>query len=101
MRPQGEVRVALFTAVQQLASGGGAVNFRQAAAAACVGTSVAEVTLRNMARAGQIAKVGHEKPAGGTHYFALYAMPDDAAVPSPWGGIEALADVMHRFSGET
>lgn len=101
MRPPGEVRTALLGAVEALASGGGAVNFRQAAAYAQVGAAVAQRTLENMARAGVVVKVGHDKPADSTHWHAMYAPLPAADVdddtPQPWGGIERLAAVMKTF----
>lgn len=95
-RPQGEIRQAMAQALQQLGSGGGAANAYQLAERAQVGYGVARETLKNMARAGEAANVGREKPAGGLRWMTLYAVPDDG-LPQPWGGIEALAEVMHTF----
>lgn len=96
MRPAGEVRLALRDAVYALVPECGPVNFRQVAAAANVGAAVAQVTLNNMARAGDVVVAGRHKPEGSTHWHALYE-PPDMDVPEPWGGIERLAQVMQTF----
>lgn len=71
MRPRGEVRQALLDAAVQLQAERGACNWRDLAAAAQVGTELAHTTVRNMARAGDLVRVGHEKRAGGG-WCALY-----------------------------
>lgn len=97
MRPPGEVRLALREALFALAPEHGPMNFRQVAAAANVGASVAQVTLDNMARAGEVVVAGREKPAGSSHWHALYQPPGDEPLPEAWGGIERLAEVMQTF----
>lgn len=97
-RPRGEVRQALAAAVGRLHGECGPVNFRQAAAAAQVGFDVAQVTLENMVRSGELISAGKEKPAGATHWMTLYELAGGDDTPQPWGGIEALADVVKAWS---
>lgn len=100
MRPPGEIRLALTTALRQLyAAGQQPVTAHAIAAKANVGFDQAKDTLENMARAGHIAIGGHDKPAG-QRWQNLYEPPrqDIGDTPLPWGGIEALAEVMQGFT---
>ena len=93
------MRQALADAIARLHAERGPVNYRVVAAATQVGFDVARVTLDNMARAGDLKVAGREKPAGAAHWLNLYeplGAPDDT--PQPWGGIEALAGVMHAIA---
>ncbi|MEO8806603.1 MAG: hypothetical protein ABI433_11000 [Burkholderiaceae bacterium] len=74
MRPRGEVREALASAASALAleREQGAATWRQIAARAQVGYSVAHDTIRNMARAGELADVGAEQPPGSARLHRLY-----------------------------
>lgn len=93
-RPRGEIREAIHGALMQLGSGGAAAAVRQLAEASQVGYDVARQTLRDMARAGEAQVVGYDKPQGSNRWNAMYALAEDDAAPQPWGGIEALAEVM-------
>lgn len=100
-RPRGEVRAALYAAVERLAGTAGAVSCKEVAASACVGMLATETTMRNMARAGEIVKVGQGKHAGSTHWHALYALPTPDAEPPAGKGIDRLAQAMQRLPAGT
>lgn len=106
MRPRGEVRQALFEAVQRLAAEHGPVSAREVAAAAQVGYEVASRTLENMVRsaAPEVTVAGQGKLAG-QRWHALYepvtAALVDPDLPQPWGGIEALAGVVQGWVDQT
>lgn len=100
-RPRGEVREALYQAVAGLAGTAGAVSCKEVAAAACVGVVAAETTMRNMARAREIVKVGQGKHAGCPNWHALYALPALYAGPSAGEGIARLAQAMQRLPAGT
>lgn len=90
MRPRGEVRLALAGAAMEFASiGRPAVTFRDLAERAQVGYDAARVTVRNMARAGELVAV--ECAAGPLRAYAL----KDAAAPARAAPAEVLelADV--------
>jgi hypothetical protein len=93
-RPRGEIREAMSQALLQIASGGAAAPVRQLAEKAQVGYDAARRTLDNMARAGEVRVAGYDKPAGSKRWNAMYEIPPDEDLPQPWGGIEALAEVM-------
>ena len=99
MRPRGEVREALAKALEQLHQVQGAVSARELASATQVGFEKARETLKDMARSGEIDVAGKSKNAGETAWCNLYEPKSATAdqVPLAWGGIEALADVMHGF----
>lgn len=105
-RPAGEIRQALAEAAVQLVTERGlvvdgvavdGVTWRDMAAAAQVGWDTARRTVCNMARAGDLARIGQHRPAGSRRWMAVYApaqlLPDDAW-PQPWGGIETLASAL-------
>ena len=96
MRPRGEVRAALAQAVQALAAVRGPVSAREAAAEAQVGYEVARLTLKDMARSvrPEVVRVGSGKEGGERDWHALY----EPVEPQPWGGIEALANLMTTFA---
>lgn len=101
MRPRGEIRDALAGTLARLVQERGAVDCLQLAAASQVGRLATSDTLRNMVRAGQVLIVGRAKPPGLRRWHKLYELAqtgdgaDDA--PQAWGGIEALAEVMHAM----
>ena len=81
MRPAGEIRLALRNAACRLYPQQGACTYEDLAVAAQVGFDVAHVTVRNMARAGDLLRVGHAKRAGGG-WIGLYE-PVQAPEPEP------------------
>jgi len=90
MRPRGEIRSALAGAAMEFASlGRPAVTFRDLAERAQVGYEAARMTVRNMARAGELVPV--EQSEGPLRAYALR----DAAAPVRAERSEALeiADV--------
>jgi hypothetical protein len=105
-RPQGEIRQALAGAAERLVMERGlvvdgtavdGVTWRDMAAAAQVGWDVARETVKNMANAGELARIGRTKPAGSDRWMTVFvpsAMVGDDTWPQPWGGIEALASAM-------
>jgi hypothetical protein len=58
MRPRGEVREKLAEAARALAAERNAVTWRELAEHACVGYDLARRTVVNMARAGELERVG-------------------------------------------
>ena len=59
-RPRGDVRQALQRAAVNLHATGAGANWRELAAHACVGYSVAKTTVQNMVRAGELEACGEE-----------------------------------------
>jgi hypothetical protein len=105
MRPRGEIRSALFEAAERLAQvvDGVAVDgptWRDLAEAAQVGYDDARRTVENMARAGELVRIGSAKAPDSPHWMGVYvpsAVSETMPIPQPWGGIEALAEVMQRI----
>jgi hypothetical protein len=100
LRPRGEIRDALVAAYSQV----GAASWREVLPHVPVNSgSPAEVTLvrrtvENMARKGELVRCGEEKPAGSTVWLAVYELAAPAEdLPQPWGGIEALAEVVNLW----
>lgn len=90
MRPQGIIRVALRESAQRLAGEKGGASWREIASSATnavpggrvqrgVAPKLARQTVKNMVYAGELVEVGREKPAGSTHWHALYAPPEPPA----------------------
>lgn len=76
MRPPGEVRLALRAACVRLHAAQGAATYRELAAVAQVGYTAAHRCVENMARSGELVRVGHaSRPGGG--WIALYEPADD------------------------
>lgn len=95
------MRQALADAAQRLYPLRDAVSARELAEAAQVGYEVARETIKDMVRAGELVRAGSVNVPG-QRWHGLYqpaeAEGGDAAagdVPQAWGGIEALAAVMH------
>ena len=88
-RPRGEIRLALCQAAQALHQECGAFTWVQVAERAQVGYSFARRHVDNMARAGDLVRVGQDKPAGSRVWMTLYE-PAEAA---PVEGEAALADL--------
>jgi hypothetical protein len=84
MRPQGEVRLALADAAENLARECGAASWRDMAARAGVGFGAAKQTVKNMVRAGELKPVGFEKRAHSNRWVRLYE-------PSPTAGNDGPA----------
>lgn len=78
MRP-GEARTALLEAAQRLAGTQDGATWQELAEAAQVGWHVARQTVRNMAHAGALVRIGSTKVAGSTQWHALYAPAPQAA----------------------
>ena len=71
-RPRGEIRLALSQAAQALHQERGAFTWVQVAERAQVGYSFARETVKNMASAGELLRVGKDKPAGSRVWLTLY-----------------------------
>lgn len=98
MRPRQEIRSLLAGTVPQLCAERGPVTADQVAQAAGIDVETCRWQLRNMVDAGELVKCGRDKPAGATHWQSLYEPATNIGDPiQPWGGIEALADVMRTF----
>lgn len=72
MRPRKDYRAAIAVAAQALQQEQGAATWRQLAQRAQVASTIAQATVRNMARAGELADVGVGKPAGSQRWQRLY-----------------------------
>lgn len=98
-RPRGEVRQALADAAQRLYPLRDAVSSRELAEAAQVGYELARLTVKDMVRAGELVRVSSAH-APGERWHGLYVPAEarDGDMPLAWGGIEALADVMHAMA---
>lgn len=88
-RPRGEIRQALSLAAQALHHECGAFTWVQVAEKAQVGYAAARVSVDNMARAGELVRVGRAKPAESRVWMTLY----EPAEASPAEGDAALADL--------
>lgn len=86
-RPRGEVRQVLANATRELvrSSPHGGITWSQAAAHAQVGADVARVTMQNMARSGELSRVGalctKEAKRPMTLFAPAPAEPDPPASP--------------------
>jgi len=89
MRPVGTVRAVLGQAAQALADECGGGTWRDLAERAGVGYRVACMTVRNMERAGVLARVGAEKRAHSRRWMAVY-VPHQACAPGPAGDLDKL-----------
>lgn len=90
MRPRGEFREALATAARALHAEQGAATWRQIAARAQVGYADAHTTIRNMARAGELADVGAAKPAGSDRWHRLYEPAQRNFATATTGGLDQV-----------
>lgn len=96
----GEVRQALQQAAVELYQLQGAVTHRAICERAQVGYEVGRLTVKNMANAGELRRVGKEKQAGSSRWVTLFEPvldDEDDDSPQPWGGIEALASVVAEW----
>lgn len=73
MRPRGEIRMALAEAAELLAREVGAATWRDMAQRAQVGYRAAERTVGNMARAGELQRVGRAEVPHSRKPMVLYA----------------------------
>lgn len=71
-RPRGEIRQALSLAAQALHQECGAFTWVQVAEKAQVGYAAARVNVDNMARAGELVRVGRAKPAESRVWMTLF-----------------------------
>lgn len=93
MRPAGEIRQALFKAMQA-----GPATARVLAARACVGHVAATNTLNNMVRAGHAAKLKPTRVPGVNRPVPVYAEPaGEGARPDPAAFWQQLT--LHLFEG--
>ena len=91
------VRQAVAQTLRQLVEDRGPVNRRDVAHAALASEVATRNALRHLVDLGQARRVGAEKLAGSRVWMTLYEPACDVdlpPVPQPWGGIEALADVV-------
>lgn len=72
MRPRGEIRQALFTAAITLHEERGAFSWIDLAEKSQVGYEAARRTVVNMAAAGELVRVGSDKPAGSRVWVTLF-----------------------------
>ena len=94
-RPRGEVRQALGNAARELATLGGGAHWRDIAAHAQVGFKLAKTTVRDMARAGELAPVGQVRTPHARRPMVLFA-PGTRAVDAA-SAPQRLADVMRGW----
>lgn len=73
MRPAGEVRVALRRAAEALVAEKPGFTWRDAAQAAQVPFRLARQAMRNMARAGELERIGTRSEPGVCRPMTLYA----------------------------
>lgn len=71
-RPRGEIRLALSQAAQALHQECGAFTWVQVAEKARVGYAAARMSVDNMARAGELVRVGRSKPAESRVWMTLF-----------------------------
>lgn len=100
MRPTGEIRRTIITAVREH----GAMPLRDIAVRAQVGYAATRWTLVRCVAAGELVIAGHERRAHCTDAVALYDVPQpgDAAYPSPPscdhdGGLVLLAGALDSW----
>ncbi len=72
-RPRGEIRAALAEAALALHAEQDAATWCEIVARAQVGRVVGHLTVRKMAHAGELERVGRHKPPGAKNWHALYA----------------------------
>lgn len=70
-RPVGEIRQALRVAAVAAGAAQGSATWVELVASAQVGLDVGHATVRDMARYGELLRVGHQKRAGGG-WIGLY-----------------------------
>jgi len=91
MRPRGEIRRALGqaaweAAVDHAVRGARAPTFRDLARRACVGFGAARQTVKDMARAGELQRVGQARVEGSRRPMTTYlpaSPPEPAARQAP------------------
>ncbi|MDB5850645.1 MAG: hypothetical protein JWP29_4397 [Rhodoferax sp.] len=79
MRPGGEIRAALLKAAHELHTASQGPTLQELAAKACVGLSAANMTVRNMCRAGHLAVVRERRVSYRNRPVAEYAPATAAA----------------------
>ena len=93
MRPRGQIRQALQQAAHELAHEHGGATWRRLAERACVGYAAAKTTVRDMARAGELAPAGEERTPHARRPMVLWAPASSRHGTSP----AALATVMQTW----
>lgn len=93
-RPRGEYRAKLLEVARQLVGERGCFNARAAAAAGQVRLSAAQLTLKDMYRAGELVVVGKAREPGVCRPVNLYAFPKGAQLQ----GADALAQVARSWA---
>lgn len=96
MRPRGEVRLAMASAVDTLAGARGAFTSRDAAYAAQVEFELARLTLQDMRRAGELQAVGQMAVPGIKRPLTLYAPTKPRG--TELDGAAALQGVVRRWA---
>lgn len=82
-RPVGEFRMAIRGAAELLREERGHFNFYHLAQASQVQLDVARRTAENMARAGELVRVGKEKRADECGWINLYELAEPVVVAVP------------------
>ncbi len=102
MRPAGEVRQALFSACQRLATPARGVTLQEMARGACVGLQAARHTVQAMRRAGQITPL-QERAVAYRNRKVLEYVPASMAEPGPTctegAGAAALGHALLAWKG--
>ena len=94
MRPPGEIRCALLNAAQVLyAERGEAITWRDLASHAKVGFFAARQAVKDMARAGELVRVGTRAVPGSRRPMTTYA-----PIPREASGPPALEALMRTWS---
>jgi hypothetical protein len=93
MRPPGEIRCAVLNAAQALtAERGQGATCRDLAERACVSLRAARQAVKNMARAGELVRVGSTPVPGSRRPMTMFAPPVEQAA-----GPAALAALMSTW----
>lgn len=77
-RPRGEIRQALCGAARSLHEERGSFSWVELAEKAQVGYAAARRSVDNMARAGDLVRVGYDKPAGSRVWVTLFEPAPEA-----------------------
>ena len=98
MRPRGDVRAAMMGAARSLAGEGVAgMTYRDLAARGCVGFDAASVTIKNMAKAGELVGVGTRQVPGIRRPLRTYRLGDGQRVQSGHHLAEAMRGWVTAF----
>jgi hypothetical protein len=97
MRPAGEVRLALRDAAQALRAEARVATWRDLALRAQVGFAVAQVTVENMARAGELQRVGAVRVAHSRRPMVGYVLSGGDGGCAVAQGPTPIEMVMHHW----